>query len=96
MHDERVLLLRLAGESGVSPTLPSFFSSNKETFSSGVEIGNSDPNSFVELAERITEPFSKVAYDSWNPSYGLSKCAAQHELVTVRDERAFQRQKLLL
>ena len=80
-------------------TIPEFSFSDKfhkETFPTGVEIGNSDPNRFVELAERISEPFSEVAYDSWEPSYGLSKCAAQHELVTVRDERAFQRQKLLL
>ena len=46
---------------------------DKETFSTGVEIGISDPNRFVELAERISELFSEVAYDSWEPSYGLSK-----------------------
>ena len=48
----------------------------KETFSTGVEIWNNHPNRDVELAERISEPFSEVAYDFWEPSYGLSKSAA--------------------
>ena len=46
---------------------------NKDTFSTGVEIGSTDPNRVVELAERISGPFSEVAYDSWEPSYDLSK-----------------------
>ena len=70
----RILCGKIRWSSRVTlPTTRIPFLSHKETFSTGVRIVNDDPTRVVELAERISEPFSEVAYAFWEPSYGLSK-----------------------
>ena len=46
---------------------------DKETFSKGEEIWNTDYNIFVEHDEAVSKPFSKIANHSWESSYDRSK-----------------------